>query len=89
MYYYIIYFQFFNCQLGKNLKDMENLTKLSTYNMENYIEFFKVEKLAGYYNALNNLADIQKKNSDKISDLWMSVADDRNVKKLINEMKQK
>lgn len=67
---------------------MTLLTRLATYNLENYIDFFKVEKLAGYYQALNNLADIQKKNSSKIGDLWSSVGEDKNIKKLINGMKE-
>lgn len=75
-------------KLEKNLNEMTQLTKLATYNLENYIDFFKVEKLAGYYQALNNLADIQKKNAEKISDLWAKAGEDKNVKKLLNEMKE-
>lgn len=67
---------------------MTLLTRLATYNLETYIDFFKVEKLAGYYQALNNLADIQKKNANKISDLWGSVGEDKNIRKLINETKE-
>lgn len=75
-------------KLEKNLNEMTLVTRLATYNLETFIDFFKVEKLAGYYQALNNLADIQKKNANKISDLWGSVADDKNIKKLISEMKE-
>jgi len=78
----------FKIKLEKNLNDITMITRLATYNLENFIDFFKVEKLAGYYQALNNLADIQKKNSTKISDLWSSVGDDKNIKKLMNEINE-
>jgi hypothetical protein len=69
----------------KTLADMENVIKLATFNMDNYIEYFKVEKLAGYYKNLNTFAEMQKSNSDKINHVWDSVAHDKNVKKLMNE----
>jgi len=67
---------------------MTLLTSLATFNLDSYIDFFKVEKLAGYYQALNNLAEIQKKNANKISDLWCSVGEDKNIKNLINDIKE-
>jgi len=69
----------------KTLTDMENVIKLATFNIDNYIEYFKVEKLAGYYKNLNTFAELQKSNSDKINHVWDTVAHDKNVKKLMNE----
>ena len=64
---------------------MDLLTRLTTFNMESYINTFKREKLAGYYQALNNFADLQSKNSMKINKLWTCVANDKNLQKEINE----
>ncbi len=61
---------------------------MATYNLDNYINSFKQEKLAGYYQALNNLADLQKKNSNNISELWACVGDDKNIKKFMNEFNE-
>jgi hypothetical protein len=61
------------------------ITKLITFKMESYINNFKEEKLSNYYKALNNFADLQNKNSTKINDLWTSVANDKNLKKDIEE----
>jgi hypothetical protein len=69
----------------KTLGDMENVIKLAIFNMDNYIEYFKVEKLAGYYKNLNTFAELQKSNSYKINDIWETVAQDKNVKKLMND----
>ena len=76
------YFKFI-FQLEKNLSEYEIITKLTTFNMESYINNFKGEKLAGYYKALNSFADLQNRNSIKINNLWTSVANDKNLKKEI------
>jgi hypothetical protein len=68
--------------LEKNYADLEQIIKLATHNMESYIEYFKIEKLAGYYNSLNKLAKIQKSNSESINGLWTSVSMDANIVKL-------
>jgi hypothetical protein len=68
--------------LEKNLADLDQILKLATYNMESYVEYFKVEKLAGYYNSLNKLAEIQKVNSESICSLWTSVSKDKNIQNL-------
>ena len=68
--------------LEKTLVDLDGVVKLATYNMDSYIEYFKVEKLAGYYQNLKVFAELQKSNSVKVNDLWQSVALDKNVKKL-------
>jgi hypothetical protein len=70
--------------LERNLADLEQIIKLATYNMESYMEYFMVEKLAGYYDSLRKLAYIQKSNSGCINDLWKSVSCYKNIEKLIN-----
>ena len=69
----------------KNLADLDGVVKLATYNMESYIEYFKVEKLAGYYNNLKIFADLQKTNSSKINEMWKCVSQDKNVQKLVSK----
>ena len=69
--------------MEKTLVDLDGVIKLATYNMDSYIEYFKVEKLAGYYQNLKVFAELQKSNSVKVNDLWQSVALDKNVKKLV------
>jgi predicted nucleic acid-binding Zn-ribbon protein len=71
--------------LERNRSDLNTIIKLATYNMENYIEFFKVEKLAGYYQSLTQVAEIQKNNSINITDFWGTVRNDKNIQKLMNE----
>ena len=70
-------------KLEKSMGELELLTKIATYNLEDYLNFFKVEKLAGYYQSLNSLADIQKNNSNKINDLWNCVSNDKNIQKIL------
>lgn len=53
--------------------------------MESYINNFKSEKLEGYYKSLNNFANLQNRNSTKINDLWTCVANDKNLKKEIED----
>lgn len=72
-----------NCE--KAYQDLEMTNKLATYNMDSYIEYFKVEKLAGYYQNLKIFADLQKLNSIKINDLWQTVGSDKNIQKLISK----
>jgi hypothetical protein len=67
------------------LKYLEEVLKLANFNMENNIEFFKVEKLASYYMALKQMAEIQKGNSSKLFDFWATVAKDKNISKLTNQ----
>lgn len=55
--------------------------------MDSYIEYFKVEKLAGYYQALKILAELQKLNSTRINEMWSSVSQDKNIEKLMKEDK--
>ena len=69
--------------MEKTLVDLDGVVRLATYNMDSYIEYFKVEKLAGYYQNLKVFAELQKSNSVKVNDLWQSVALDKNVKKLV------
>ena len=66
----------------KSLQDLEGVVKLATYNMDSYIEYFKVEKLAGYYHNLKVFAELQKTNSLKINEMWECVSHDKNVQKL-------
>jgi hypothetical protein len=66
----------------KSLLDLEGVVKLATYNIDSYIEYFKVEKLAGYYHNLKLFAELQKTNSLKINELWECVSQDKNVKAL-------
>jgi hypothetical protein len=70
-------------QTEKNLDDLENIISISAYNLDSYIEYFKVEKLACYYQNLKIFAELQKNNSLKINELWQTVGLDENVKKLI------
>ncbi len=69
----------------KLLADLEGIIKLATYNMDSYIEYFKVEKLAGYYQNLKTFAELQKNNSLKINEVWQTVGLDKNVKKIISK----
>lgn len=69
----------------KNIKDLEEVIRIATYNMESFIDYFKVEKLAGYYNNLKQFAELQKSNSVKINDLWQAVANDKNIQKIMKE----
>jgi hypothetical protein len=69
----------------QNRNDLTQVIKLATFNMESYIEFFKVEKLAGYYHSLNQVAEIQKVNAENINDFWQTVRSDKNIQKLMNE----
>lgn len=69
----------------KSLAELEMVCKLATYNMDSYIEYFKVEKLAGYYQNLKILSELQKTNSTKINDLWQTVGSDKNIQKLISK----
>jgi hypothetical protein len=69
----------------KTLVDLEGVIKLATYNMDSYVEYFKVEKLAGYYQHLKIFADLQRNNSMKVNDLWQTVGLDKNVQKLMAE----
>jgi hypothetical protein len=71
--------------MEKTLVDLDGVVRLATYNMDSYIEYFKVEKLAGYYQNLKVFAELQKSNSVKVNDLWQSVALDKNVKKLVSK----
>jgi hypothetical protein len=69
----------------KNLNDLSSVIKIATYNMDSYIEYFKVEKLAGYYKNLKSFAELQKTNSTRINDLWNCVGEDKNIQKLLNK----
>jgi hypothetical protein len=71
--------------LEANRNDLTTIIKLATFNMESYIEYFKVEKLAGYYQSLNQVAEIQKNNTENINDFWGTVRCDKNIQKLMNE----
>ena len=70
----------------KSLQDLEGVVKLATYNIDSYIEYFKVEKLAGYYHNLKLFAELQKANSLKINELWECVGQDKNVRALDSEV---
>lgn len=72
--------------IEKSLQDLEGVVKLATYNIDSYIEYFKVEKLAGYYHNLKLFADLQKANSSKINELWECVGQDKNVRALDSEV---
>ena len=72
-----------NCE--KTLNDLEGIIKMATYNMDSYIEYFKVEKLAGYYHNLKLFAEMQKTNSTRINELWQTVSLDKNIQKLISK----
>jgi hypothetical protein len=72
-------------QLEHNRNDLTCIIKLATFNMESYIEYFKVEKLAGYYQSLNQVAEIQKSNTENINSFWGTVRNDKNIQKLMNE----
>lgn len=69
----------------KTLSDLEGVIKLATFNLENFIEFFKVEKLAAYYKNLKTFAEMQRSNSSKIDDVWQTVALDKNIEMLMND----
>jgi hypothetical protein len=69
----------------KTLSDMESVIKVVTFNMESYIEYFKVEKLAAYYKNLKEFAELQKSNSGRINDIWETVAQDKNIRLLMSE----
>jgi hypothetical protein len=76
--------QFEKGQNEKNLIDIGLVIRYATYAIENYMEFFKIEKLANYYSNLKTLALLQNKNSTKINDLWNAVSTDKNIEKLMN-----
>jgi hypothetical protein len=65
-----------------NLKYLEEIIKIVSNNLEKNIERFKGEKLHSYYVSLKQLADIQKRNSDDINEIWSTVSNDRNIKLL-------
>ena len=69
----------------KTLNDMQCVINVVTFNMESYIEYFKVEKLAAYYKNLKEFAELQKSNSERINDIWQTVSHDKNIKMLLGE----
>lgn len=66
----------------ENIQFLEKITKYSHYNMENYEEVYKKEKIKEYYKYLRMFAVIKRNNNKIIDDLW------ENVKKDMNPLKQ-
>jgi hypothetical protein len=50
---------------------LENILKISTFNMEKNIISFKEEKLADYYQSLKLCAEIQKYNGRNVIDIFI------------------
>lgn len=67
----------------KCLADIEVIIKLASFNLDSYIDYFKVEKLAGYYRSLQYFSEITKTNAVKVNELWQTVSNDKNIAKLM------
>ena len=65
--------------------DLELIVKIAIYNMDSYIDYFKVEKLANYYKSLKTFSEIQASYSSATFDLWQTVGTDKNIQKLIKK----
>ncbi len=65
-----------------NLKLLGQILIIVSYNLENQIQKFKAEKMTTYYDSLKNLADILKSNNENLNELWSTVTEDKNIKKL-------
>ena len=58
---------------------LHNIIKLTAFNMECYLEYFKSDKLADYYKHLKIFATLQKQNDQVLNELWDTVAKDKNM----------
>ena len=58
---------------------LHNIIKLTAFNMECYLEYFKSDKLSDYYKHLKIFATLQKQNDQVLNDLWDTVAKDKNM----------
>jgi hypothetical protein len=67
-----------------NIRYIEDIIRIVSNNLEKHIHTFKAQKLNSYYLALQSMATILKSNSENISDLWTSVSEDKNLKKIEN-----
>ncbi len=70
--------------IEKSHREINQIIKISVCNMESTIKLFRIEKLSNYYKNLKLFSELQKSNSAKIESLWDSVAEDKNIQKLMN-----
>ena len=68
--------------LESQITDLSQVIKIASYNMEYYIEYFKVEKLAEYYRHLREFAENHTKNNTYLKSLWENVMKDKNLQKV-------
>jgi hypothetical protein len=64
----------------ENKNNIEQIIKISSYNLEKYLEKFKIKKLKRYNKHLTMFSEEQKKNNDTLNDLWECVSKDKNLK---------
>lgn len=67
------------CTAEKSLTDMEEIIKIASLNMEEYIGSFKFEKLSAYYKSLKYFSQLSMINASEVNELWDTVSHDKNI----------
>ena len=63
----------------EDIGTLHNIIKLSAFNMECFLEYFKNDKLSDYYKHLKVFSSLQKQNDQVLNELWDTVTQDKNM----------